>query len=172
MIKYAVVFKSNNRVSEYGSAFEVPEFDSEVFYSAEISTDEFIKLLSMDTSKYEAYWDGDNQTVNLQKKAYLKLTTDATDNDGDGIPDILADGSSTATIYVKKYNSDDTLDANFNETIDLAVLRGKLSAVKITLTNGEGQVILTSAAETVLSIVRGSYGELVDGTVQIFFRPS
>lgn len=169
---WSIVFKADDKISSWGFSIKLPEYDAETYYDAEISPSDFEVLVSCDRSANEVYWDKENEMVVVRKKPYLKITTNATDTDGDGIVDIPADGTSSATIYIKKHNSDDSLDTGFNEEVNLSTERGTLSAVKIALVNGEGQVTLTSAAETVLTTVRAGYEELAIGALQIFFRPT
>ena len=104
----------------------------------------------------------------------LELTTDATDTADpiDGIPDISADGVSSCTLYIKKKSKlgNYLTGASHTDQIDLSCTRGKLSAIRVNLVNGEAEITFTSVAETCVSdIVANS--EDMSATIQIQFAP-
>jgi len=104
----------------------------------------------------------------------LEITTDATDSLDpiDGIPDIAADGSSTCTLTIKKKNGqtgDYMTEAGDNDTVDISATRGKLSALRVDLVNGEAAVTLTSVIESVVTDVTVTSSGLADDSIQIQF---
>jgi hypothetical protein len=63
------------------------------------------------------------------------------------------------------------MDAGDNDTVDLECTRGKLSALRIDLVNGEGSVTLTSIAETCVSEVKAIAQGMDPVSIQIQFAP-
>ncbi|GAB4150507.1 MAG: hypothetical protein Fur0037_19070 [Planctomycetota bacterium] len=108
-------------------------------------------------------------------KDFLRVTTDATDdNPPDGYPDISADGISTCRIMIQKVNGQtgaDMAGAGDNDLIQIMTQAGKLSAVQVNLVNGYAEVVLTSATDTVITLVRAfdPGGVLEEGSVQVQF---
>ena len=107
----------------------------------------------------------------------IKLTTTATDTvvPFDGVPDIVADGVSTATINLQKKDKDDNdlTSAGDNETIYLSTDGGSLSAISVNLVNGAASVTLTSSIETKCALIKAwaSDDSLTSDTLLIQFRP-
>lgn len=108
-------------------------------------------------------------------KDFLRVTTDATDdNPPDGYPDIPADGASTCRIMIQKVNGQtgaEMVDAGDNDLVQIMTQAGKLSAVQVNLVNGYAEVVLTSATDTVITLVRvfDPSGVLEEGAIQIQF---
>jgi len=125
-------------------------------------------------NKDESYLSYDSQSDEIEVKAreLLEITTDAQDTSDpyDGIPDIPADGTSQCTLYIKvKNKSGDYLQLN-TETI-LESTRGRLSSLKVNLTNGVGEVSLLSAKETCVSTITASASRIIPGDIKIQFSP-
>ena len=101
------------------------------------------------------------------------LTTDATDTDGAGLPDLPADGATTTILTIQKQHPDGTDDTTATDAVRCTTDRGKLSAETVTLVNGTATVTLTSVPETVTATVRARpvAGAVVWGEVQLHFRP-
>lgn len=108
-------------------------------------------------------------------KNFLRVTTDATDdNPPDGYPDIPADGVSTCRIMIQKVNGQtgaDMAGAGDNDLVQIMTQAGKLSAVQVNLANGYAEVTLTSATDTVITLVRAfdPSGVLEEGAIQVQF---
>lgn len=108
-------------------------------------------------------------------KNFLRVTTDATDdNPPDGYPDIPADGVSTCRIMIQKVNGQtgtDMAGVGDNELVQIMTQAGKLSAVQVNLVNGYAEVVLTSATDTVITLVRAfdPGGVLEEGSIQVQF---
>ncbi len=85
----------------------------------------------------------------------LKLSTTAQDNDGDGTPDLKADGRSTTTLTVTAQNP-------AGEKIEAAVpiifrtTAGRLAARTVTLEYGTASVKFTAGRETILAHITAS----------------
>jgi hypothetical protein len=90
----------------------------------------------------------------LASLPYYELTTDALDSDGDGLPDIPADGVSSATLTIRKKNADGTDNTTDTDEVRLTTDRGKLSAETVSLAGGTASVTLTSVPETVIATIR------------------
>lgn len=107
-------------------------------------------------------------------KTYLELTTDATDDavPVDGVPDISADGVASCTIYIKKKSAlgNYLTGSSHDDTIDLDTTRGKLSALRVDLVNGEAEITLTSVPETCIATVSAVSGEM-SAEIEIQFAP-
>lgn len=94
-------------------------------------------------------------------------------------PAILADGQSQATITIQKYKQtlqeDNTIqekpENSGTEEITIATTRGKLSALKLNLVDGQGTFTLTSVPETVKAIVTASSFTLGKTNIVIQFTP-
>ena len=94
-------------------------------------------------------------------------------------PAILADGQSQATITIQKYKQtlqeDNTIqekpENSGAEEITIATTRGKLSALKLNLVDGQGTFTLTSVPETVKAIVTASSFTLGKTNIVIQFTP-
>ena len=105
----------------------------------------------------------------------IELTTDAVDTADpiNGIPDIPADGTSSCSIIIKKRDraGNYLTDVGDNDTIDLECSRGKLSALRINIVNGEASVTLTSIAETCVSEVKAKVEGMEPVIIRIQFAP-
>ena len=106
--------------------------------------------------------------------AHIHLSTDATDtyDPFDGIPDIVANGTSYCTIDIKMMHNDETVDTGDDTTVvDIDASRGLLSAIRVTLSSGVASVTLTSVAETCISDITARVGGIIVDTIKIQFAP-
>lgn len=83
----------------------------------------------------------------------IELTTDAQDTDGDGLPEIPADGESKATITATIKDAEGKVLTRVKKPVTFRTTRGILSARNVTPTRGEANVTLTSILETVTATV-------------------
>ena len=164
---YLVRIKTNNRVLYKGMYDQLPVVQ-ETEEALEISQ-QIYDQLGLEVDKFY-YYDDEVTSINRE---YLELTTDAVDTDGDGIPDIVGDGQSTATITIKKYLGTGDLDTSFNGEVNVSVTRGRISSRKFNLVNGIGTVVLTSIAETTLTFITvvPTNTDILADDISIFFRP-
>lgn len=88
---------------------------------------------------------GIERIPNLPK---ICLTTDAVDTDADGIPELIADAKSTATITAEVKNSSGELVTE-ELTLNFKTTGGTLSARRVSTQDGRATVNLTSSLETV-----------------------
>lgn len=112
----------------------------------------------------------------MKKKNYITLSTDATDDaiPTVGVPDIPADGVSTATITIKKTKgeTDGAMTATGdNDTVYIETTAGKLSTQSVDLVKGTANITLTSVAETIIAEVSvyGPNDVMCAATIQIQF---
>lgn len=107
-----------------------------------------------DDARYMAYgadaWrlrkDESGVVTGIERLPSLSLSCDAADNDGDGIPDIPADGSSVANVTAKTSDGAD-VEVTFRTT------RGSLGERTVHTAKGLAAVSLRAAVETVAAIV-------------------
>lgn len=93
--------------------------------------------------------------------ARLELTTDAPDiSPYNGVPEIPADGHSTASIFIRKKSPSGELLAGEedNDLIVLHTTRGTLSQRQVRLQHGQAQVTLRSSTDTIIADVT-AHGE-------------
>ncbi len=78
----------------------------------------------------------------------ISLTTNARDTDGDGMPELKADGKSKATIDIEIHNAKGDL---LKKAVDLRIntTGGRLSARRLSTKNGKASVDLTSTLDTI-----------------------
>lgn len=81
----------------------------------------------------------------------IKLTTDAKDRDGDGIPELPADGSSTAKIKANIYNLQGRVMKGKSVKVRFRVSRGAISMREGQTKDGVVEVELMSSVETTQS---------------------
>lgn len=100
----------------------------------------------------------------------LVLTTEAKDDDGDGLPEIEANAKSAATIHVTVQTPDgepieDEVPVTFRTSA------GRLSARTVTTKKGSATVRLTSSRETVLAQVVATAPGFEPGHLEFEFVP-
>jgi hypothetical protein len=125
-----------------------------------------------DDARYLAYgpesWrlrkDQGGVVLGIERMPIIHVSTDATDSDNDGIPDIPADGVSTARITAETPDGSDT-------EITFRVTRGSISLRKVRTNKGKAMVELRSAGETVSSTITATAPGYRNGTIHIEFIP-
>ena len=102
--------------------------------------------------------------------AKLSLTTDALDTDGDGLPELPADGRSQGTVFATIKAADGTVP---RESVALLfkTTGGTLSARTVETAEGKAAVKLTSSTETVSAIVTASAEGVETGSLTFEFIP-
>ena len=119
--------------------------------------------------------------ITIGKEVYfLKVSSSATDTDGDGVSDIKADGVAncqiTASLWKKQFNVEtgvwvESAIVDIVKQLKFECSRGKLSALLVNTENGIANVTLTSVSETVLSEITVSCSDYQDAVMKIQFRP-
>jgi hypothetical protein len=129
---------------------------------------------AMDPTKWQFKLNEHGEPIGIERKASVPkiyLETDAVDTDGDGIPDVIADGKSKALITIEVRDAQDELVTD-ELTIDLKATGGTLSSRHISMTTGKTTVELTSSLETVSVIIEASSKGLIGSSLELEFMPS
>ncbi|MEO1261092.1 MAG: hypothetical protein AAFZ15_19985 [Bacteroidota bacterium] len=100
----------------------------------------------------------------------LSMTTTAKDEDGDGMPELTADGKSKATINISIKNTRGNLHKK-ETTILLRTTGGALSARRVVTKTGKAKVTLTASTQTVTAQVTASAEGMVDTSLTFEFMP-
>ncbi len=97
------------------------------------------------------------QIVELPKTAQpvLKLSTTTQDEDGDGVPDLKADGRSTTTLTVVAQTEGGEL-IKTSATVTFRTTAGRLAARTAALKDGTASVIFTAGRDTILAHITAS----------------
>lgn len=109
-----------------------------------------------------------------ERPAQLELTTDAPDvSPHNNIPEIPADGQSTAKIFIRKKSPEGHLltgEAD-NDLVILHTTRGTLSQRRVRLEQGQAQVTLRSSTDTIIADVTAQGENLKRYMLHIEFVP-
>ena len=100
----------------------------------------------------------------------ITLTTDALDNDKDGIPEIAADGRSTADIIAKVRDARGRL-VRKNVKLTFRTTGGALSKRRVVARRGKASVQLRASRDTVLVTVSASAEGMETATLSIELLP-
>lgn len=101
--------------------------------------------------RWQAKLDENGTPVGIERRPTpprLYLTTDVIDTDGDALPELIADGSSKATITAEVKDARGELVTE-ELTLNFKTTGGALSARRVTTTTGQATVELTASLETV-----------------------
>lgn len=102
----------------------------------------------------------------------LALSCDRPDLDGDGRPELAADGRMQATIVATVLDdAGEPVDATGTE-ITFRVTRGRLSARRAACTGAEAEVTLRSVTETVTARVTATAEGLLEASLDLEFVPA
>jgi len=99
-------------------------------------------VLLMNPNKFQV----DVSTQTVVKRSYLELSTDATDSNENGIPDVPSDGTTPIVVTIRKLSRDGTLETTADDEITVMPIEGALAIPsKFNLNNGIGsfQVLST-----------------------------
>jgi hypothetical protein len=120
--------------------------------------------------RWQAKLDENGVPIGIERKPKIYLTTNAVDNDGDGIPELIADGNSKASITIEiKYPKGELVTKEL--TLNFKTTGGTLSARRITINTGQAMVELTSSLETVSVVVEASAEGVAGNTLEFEFMP-
>jgi hypothetical protein len=98
------------------------------------------------------------------------LTTDAEDRDGDGLPELPADGRSSMKITVRLVDAHDKA-LNLDTPITFKTSRGSLSSRQAVPKKGVATIELASAGETTSARITAAAPELEPGELVVEFIP-
>jgi hypothetical protein len=105
----------------------------------------------MDTNAWQFAVNAKGEVTGIERKPIpgkISLTTDAKDTDGDGLPELKADGTSKATINIEIRNAKGDL-VKKSTALRVRTTGGRLSARTITTKTGTASVDLTANLDTV-----------------------
>jgi hypothetical protein len=108
--------------------------------------------------------DENGAVTGIERLPFLALTCDAADSDGDGIPDLPAEGSSVAHVTAKTSDGGD-VDVTFRTT------RGSLGRRSVHTAQGSAVVELRAATETVAAVVNATAQGYRPGKLHLEFVP-
>lgn len=139
----------------------------ELFPNADPSKMGFVKVkdspkYSMDPNAWRFATNDQGEVTGIERKPVpnrIVVTTDAEDTDGDGLPELKADGKSKAMITIEIRNVKGDL---VKKAVDLRVntTGGRLSARRLSTKGGTATVELTSNLDTVTVTVSVEADEL------------
>ena len=139
------------------------------------TTIQFSGSLSQTTGKIYDDTPGAEQLVpNSNFGAYLNLSTDRLDSDGDGLDDVPSDGVTSVTITIQKRdaNGNAMTGAGNAEDFFLETMAGELDIVSGSLVNGAATAVLqpsTRKGGVVNIMARDKTGDLGMGQIRIKF---
>ena len=128
---------------------------------------------ALDPEAWQFKLDKDGIPIGAERKPALPrihLSTNAADTDGDGLPELAADGSSKARITVEVKDERDKL-VKRDFTVTLKTTAGTLSSRRVQAKGGKAALELTSSLETVTATVTASGEGLRAAEVTFEFMP-
>lgn len=128
---------------------------------------------ALQPERWQAKLDENGVPIGIERKPSLPkihLTTNAVDTDGDEIPELIADGTSKATITIEVKNSREEFITE-ELTLNLKTTGGTLSARRVTTNTGQATVELTSSLETVSVTVEVSAEGVKASSLEFEFMP-
>jgi hypothetical protein len=162
-------------VGERGQIVEVPlsALDRTIYYTDLGWSAEMFKRSEDVIGEVEAV-TGIQARMQANGPAYLELTTDAPDiSPLNGVPEILADGRSTATIFIQKKTrlGEPLLGEEDNDLVHLRTTRGTLSHRQVRLVRGQAMFTLRSSTDTIVADVTAYGADLKHHMIHIEFAP-
>ncbi len=118
--------------------------------------------------------DNKGVPVDIERKPQpnkLILSTDAKDTDGDGMPELPADGESKATINIDIKNAKGNLIKE-ETTLLISTTGGALSDRRITTKTGKAKLTLTASRETVTVTVTAAAEGMADASLTFELMPA
>jgi hypothetical protein len=128
---------------------------------------------SMNPDGWRLKVDAEGNAIGIERKptpAKVHLTTDAVDTDGDGLPELPADGTSRAVISAEVKTAKGQLVTD-ELLLDFKTTGGTLSARRVTTTTGQASVELTPSLETVQVTVTVSAEGITPSSLTFEFMP-
>lgn len=126
-----------------------------------------------DRNAWQIKFDEKGAPVGVERKPSppkIHLTTNARDTDGDGLPELAADGKSKATITIEVKDAKDKL-VKKDFLLNFRTTGGALSARRVEATGGKAKVEFTSSTETVTATVSASAEGFEEASLTFEFMP-
>jgi hypothetical protein len=122
------------------------------------------RFVGYGTTNWRLRKDESGAVLGVERLPALILSTDAKDSDGDGVPDMPADGTSVAHITV-------TTADNSNTQVTFRTTRGSLSQRTVATADGKAVVELRAPSETVAAGVTATATGYRPATLTMEFIP-
>jgi hypothetical protein len=122
--------------------------------------------------KYEIKFSSSGSPKELVKKEslpFIDLSIDAPDHDGDGIPEMKADGKSTVTITASIRDEDGKIVTSAKNEIHFLTTGGVLSDRIVKCKNGVAKTSLQSVKETLTPTITAFTDGVRTGKMQVEF---
>lgn len=115
--------------------------------------------------------DGEPVGIEFRPRYTIRLTTDAPDEDGDGMPELKADGSSSAKIKVEIMDGQKV--KGVDTQVKLSTTAGRLDTrlVKLTKRKKSANVNLTASTDTVTVTVTATAPDMDPGSITFELMP-
>lgn len=123
------------------------------------------RFIGYGTENWRLRKDESGAVVGIERLPAIQLKSDAKDTDGDGIPDVPADGTSVIAITVSTADGSDT-------SVTFRTSRGTLSQRTVSTSKGKGKVELRAATETVSVVVTATAAGYRPATLALEFVPT
>jgi hypothetical protein len=122
--------------------------------------------------RYEIKFSSSGEPKELVKKEslpYIEISIDAPDHDGDGIPELKADGKSTVTITASIRNEDGSLVRNAKNEIHFLTTGGVLADRYVKCKGGVAKTSLQSVKETLTPTITACTDGARKGEMKVEF---
>jgi hypothetical protein len=122
--------------------------------------------------KYELKFSSSGEPKDLVKKPilpYIDLSIDAKDHDGDGIPEMKADGKSKVTITASIRDEEGGIVTNASNQIHFLTTGGVLSDRMVKCKNGVAKTTLQSVKETLTPTITAFSDGIRVGEIKVEF---
>jgi len=122
--------------------------------------------------KYELKFSSSGEPKDLVRKPilpYIELSIDARDHDGDGIPEMKADGKSKVTITASVRDEEGKVVTNASNLIHFLTTGGVLSDRTVKCKNGVAKTTLQSVKETLTPTITAFSDGIREGEIKVEF---
>ncbi len=122
--------------------------------------------------KYEIIFSSSGEPKELVKREslpFIDLSIDAPDHDGDGIPEMKADGKSTVTITASIRDEEGKIVTSAKNEVHFLTTGGLLSDRIVKCKNGVAKTSLRSIEETITPTITAFSDGVRTGKIQIEF---
>jgi len=122
--------------------------------------------------KYDLIFSSSGVPKEMARKEtlpYIELSIDAPDNDGDGIPEMKADGKSEVTITASIRDEEGKLVTSAKNAIHFLTTGGVLSDRIVKCKNGVAKTSLQSVKETLTPTITAFSEQVQKGEIQVEF---